>query len=256
MKALKILIGLVVGLIVVAAIAVYFGLKNIDGIVKNVVEDVGSQSIGTNVTLSDVKIALQDGKAKLSGLSIANPQGFSNADAFSLGEIAVGVDLKSVGKDVLVINEVLISDIHLLAEHAGVNDINLQALMDNLKANTGGTSSSESGGADEGSSSDIKLAVEKFTFAGGDIQVKSEQFGEKTLKLPKIALSNLGSADNGLTPEELANAAIQPLLNQAKKAVQDYAKAEAEEKLREKIEEKLSEKLDKKDIDKLKSLFK
>ena len=31
MKALKILIGLVVGLIVVAAIAVYFGLKNIDG---------------------------------------------------------------------------------------------------------------------------------------------------------------------------------------------------------------------------------
>ena len=255
MKALKIILGLFTALVVVVAIVVYVGLKNIDSIVKNVVEEVGPKVIGTEVSLSDVKITLAEGRAELFGLSIANPEGFSNADAFSLGQVAVELDLGSLGKDVLVINEVLISDIQLLAEQTGMKDINLQTLLNNLKSGSG-TSSSSTPQPSESSASDFKMAVKKFTFAGGNIHLTSEQLGEKDLKLPTIALKDLGSASNGLTPDQLATAAMEPLLNQAKESVQDYAEAEAKEKAREKIEEKLSEKLDKDDMDKLKSLFK
>ena len=49
---------------------------------------------------------------------------------------------------------------------------------------------------------------------------------------------------------------MEPLLAQAKEAVQDYAEAEAKEKAQEAIEKKLKEKLGDEDIDKIKSLFK
>lgn len=45
------------------------------------------------------------------GLGIVNFEGFSDVDVMNLGEIVIELDIGSVGKDVLVINEVLVGDI-------------------------------------------------------------------------------------------------------------------------------------------------
>ena len=258
MKALKILGGLLVLAVVVVAIVVFLGLQNLDKLVKAGVEEVGPEVVGTPVKLSDVKIKLTEGRGELHGLSVANPSGFSNANALSLGEIALELDPASLTGDVVVINEILIKGTSVLAELKGLKDTNLQALLNNIKANTGSGGQQQSSASSGSSSSDIRLAVKKFTFADSSIKLVSDQLGEKTLQLPAINLSNLGSASKGLTPEELAAAVVQPLLASAKEAVKDYVEENAKDKAEAKLKEKLSEKLGEdggEKLDQLKSLF-
>lgn len=260
MKAVKILLGLVVAAIAIVAIVVVIGLQNIDQLVKRGVEKVGPQVVGTAVHLEDVKISLTEGRGELFGLTIANPKGFSKANAFSLGEIALDIDTASLTGDVIVINEILISKAHLLAEQKGLTENNLQTLMDNVKAKSaqGASGSKTESTSTESEGADVLLAVKKFTFKDSDMRILSDQWGEQTLKMPTISLANLGSADKGLTPDELATAVIKPLIAQAKKAAQKHLESMAKEKAAEKVNEELSKQLGEdgaKKLNELKSLF-
>ncbi|MBU3070049.1 hypothetical protein KOI40_09460 [Aestuariicella sp. G3-2] len=259
MKAFKIVAGLVVAVIAIAAVAVVLVLQNLDQMIKTVVEESGSEVLGTEVRLESSKITLKEGRGELHNLTIANPPGFSQDSAFSLGEIALDIDLKSLGGDVIVLNEVLVSDAHLLVEEKALTQINVQTLMDNVKKNTASGKGSNTSGEQAADSESMpaeetKLAIEKFTLQGINMRIITAEWGERSLTLPPLQLTNLGSRDNGLTPEEMTQAIIKPVLAKAEKAakdeLQDLAKEKAEEKLKEKLSEEDSEKLDQ-----LKSLF-
>ena len=265
MKTLKIFAGIVAVVIAVIAIVVVIGLQNLDKIIKTAVEEVGSQVLSTAVQLDTVEIQLTNGRGELHGLSIANPKGFSDTSAISLGEITLEIDPESLGKEVIVINEILINNAHLLAEFKSLKENNLQSLLNNLDSgsgsdsNTGKNDSSTDDTPADNKSTDIKLAVKKFTFSESSIRLLSEQFGEKTLSLSKIELLNVGSATNGLSPEQLTTTLMGTILSETKKAVQRAVKKLAKGKAKDKLKEKLSEKLDADDLEKLnelKSLFK
>ena len=102
------------------------------------------------------------------------------------------------------------------------------------------------------------MAVKKFTFADASIELVSDQFGEKTISLPSINLRNLGSAEKGLTPDELASAVMTPVLAAAKETVKNYLETMAKDKAEAAVKKKLSEKLGEggaEKLDQLKSLF-
>lgn len=256
MKTIKVVLGVLVTIIAVAAIVVVVGLQNIDKIVKTAVEEIGPKVLGTEVRLAEVKIDIAAGRGELRGLTVANPKGFSAANVFSLGETALEIDTSSITGDVIVINEVLISNAYLLAEQKGLNDTNLQALLDNIESGSEDSAAkpaSAASSADSGAK-EILLAVKKFTFTDSKMTLVSQQFGEQSLDLPPIRLSNLGSKEKGLTPEQLANAVIKPLIAQAKKAAKDRLEDLAKEKLSEKLTEKLGKDGAEK-LNQLKSLF-
>lgn len=258
MKALKILLGTLVAVVAVVAIVVVIGLQNIDKIVKTAVEEVGPKVLGTPVQLAEVNIKVTEGRGELRGLTVANPRGFSDASAFSLGEIALEIDTESLTGDVIVIDEILIKNASLLAEQKGLKDTNLQALLNNVQSNSAGANKPQAETQKTEAGSDVRLAVKKFTFADSDMKLVSEQLGEHTVKLPAINLTNLGSKEKGLTPEELANAVIEPLIAQAKRAAQDRLEDLAKEKAKEELNKKLTEKLGEDGAEKLnqlKSLF-
>ena len=260
MKAVKVILGILVAAVVVVAIVIVIALQNINGIVKTAVETVGPEVTKTEVRLSEVDIVLTEGKGALRGLTIANPSGFSNANAFSLGEVSLQIDPASLTGDVIVINEILITGAQLLAEQKNIKDTNLQALLNNVTAGSSNASSAsstaESGATDSGDS--VRLAVEKFTFSASEVRLVTEQWGERTLKLPAIKLKNLGSKDKGLTPAELTQAVLKPILAQAKAAVskqlEEIAKDKAEAKMKEKLDDELDDE-QKGQLNKLKSLF-
>ncbi|MBR9911887.1 MAG: hypothetical protein GYB33_16200 [Gammaproteobacteria bacterium] len=257
MKAVKIIAGVLVAIVAIVAIVLVVGLQNLDKIVKSAVEELGPQVMGSSVTLDEVKITLTEGRGELRGLNVGNPKGFSSANALSMGEVALEIDPASVTGPVIVINEVLISNTQLLAELKGLKDSNLQALYNNVRANTAGSGKAQAQPA-AGDQAEVRLAVKKFTFADGSIQLVSDQLGEKTLKLPAIRLRDLGSVEQGLTPDELAAAVMQPILAAAKEAVQDYVEGMAKDKAKEALKDKLSEKLGEdgaEKLDQLKSLF-
>ncbi len=259
MKALKIVGGLVVVAVIVIAIVAVVTLQNIDSIVKGLVEDVGSDVVGTEVRLQEAKIGLTEGRAQLSQLTIANPAGFSNTSAFSLGDIAVTLDLKSLtGGGVIVIEEVMVRDAHLLAEQKNLTDINLQKLLNNVTGGKSGSSTPQEADTASEAGSDVRLAVEKFTLEGTQMRLLTEEWGERTVQLPAIKLNNIGSREQGLTPDQLAEAVMKPLLQQARAAAEKELKDLAQEKAKEKINEELEKNLSEEDaekVDQLKSLF-
>ncbi len=258
MKAFKILAGLMVVLLVMAIGAGIFLVKNLDGLVKTVIEDAGSQTLKTEVRLSEAAIGLKEGRAALHGLTIANPPGFSQSPALSLGEVAVDIELKSLGSGVIVLNEVLVSDAHLLAEQKDLTRINLNVLLQNVKQQGQSSAAASEPKQTTSDGEPIRLAIEKLTLEAIDMRLLSDQWGERTVTVPPIYLSNLGDKEHGLTPEQMASAILQPLLDQAKRVLEDELKQRAKEEARGAVEKKLKESLDEDDqekLNRLKSLF-
>lgn len=256
MKLGKVIGGLLLVGIAVVAILVFVGLSNLDAIIKTAVESVGPQVTKTSVSLDQAKFELTQGRGELQGLVVGNPAGFSSDYALSMGRVAVEVDPASVTGPVIVIREILVDGARLMAEQKDLTHSNLQALLNNIK---GGEAAQDAGGAgQESAGGDVRLMVEKFQFINSSAQVITEEWGDKTLNLPDIKLANIGDKQTGLTPDELAEAVLKPVIEQARrgvtKALESEAKAKAEAKLKEELSEKLSDE-DSEKLDKLKSLF-
>lgn len=260
MKSVKVLLGLLVGAAVIVVLVVVLALQNINEIVKTAVETVGPKVVGTEVRLAEVEIQLSAGRGDLKGLSVANPAGYQKPHAFSLGEIALDIDPASLTKDVVVIDEILVSAAQLVAEYKDTKNNNLQSLLDNIQSGSGTAKETSAPQTEaESAPSDVLLAVRKFTFEGTTIDVVTPKWGERKVTLPAIHLSDLGSPSKGLTPEQLTQTVIKQLLDQAKKAVSSDLKTLAKDKAKKELKEKLAGKIsaeDKEKLEGLKSLFK
>lgn len=79
-------------LLVAAAGAGWYLFHNLDRLVAHVIETSGSGMTGTAVRVEGVNVSLADGRATLTGLTVANPPGYSDEPAVSLGEISARVD--------------------------------------------------------------------------------------------------------------------------------------------------------------------
>ena len=104
----KILIGVVVVVVALAGVITYIFL-NAGDIVKQVVEEVGSDATKTKVTLNSVDLSLQSGEAALIGFQMGNPEGFKSPKFMSFGLVSVKIDTGSLSEDVIVIKEVVIA---------------------------------------------------------------------------------------------------------------------------------------------------
>ena len=222
--------------------------QNLDGLVKDVIEQVGSEATGTAVKVGGVELSLTDGAGSITGLSIANPAGYSPNSLFAMDSIGVDIDPATLADDVIVVESIVIDGARVLAEQAG-SSTNIQALMDGMSAGGDGADSGDASGA-----SGPKLAVQKIQFTNGNLNLKSDVFGERTLTLADFTLNNLGSADEGLTPDELGSEIAAGLLGQVKDAVKDNISDLAREAAQDKLKEKLGEQAGE-GLNKLKGLF-
>ena len=113
----KVLIGVVVVLVVIGGAGVYVFL-NAGGIIKQIVEEVGSEATKTKVSLSEVDLSIQSGEAALKGFQMGNPSGFQTPKAMSFGVVSVKIDPASVTQDVILIKEVVIAKPDITYEFA------------------------------------------------------------------------------------------------------------------------------------------
>ena len=253
MKAGKV-VGVV--LIVAALVAVIVGvslLNNINAIIKAAVESEGPKVTGTEVLLNvvDINLGLESAGGELKQFSIANPAGFTQPQVFSAETIRVAVDPTSLVGDVIVMKDITIEGIHFYAEQKGLTT-NLQALQKNLDAFMGPSTAAPAQSDEPVSETDVRLMVQNLKFADSGLHLTTEKYGSFDLKLPSFELSNLGDKKVGLSPAQLGNAIMQPLVKRAKKQAEkalkdrakDEVKARAEEKLKEKLGDDVAEKLD------------
>ncbi len=248
-KAVKIVLGLVAVVVIGVVIVSVLVLQNLDAIIKQVIEDVGSDVVGTPVTVSEVKFTLTDGRGEIYGLSIANPPGFQSDKAFEMDEIALQVSPASLTGPVIIIDEIKVDGARLTAEQKGATT-NLSALLDGMNT----TSSDEPAPEPSGEPTDVRLALKQFSFTNSSAALETAQYGGKTLDMPGIRLSDIGDEQTGLTPEQLASEMLSSVIRQAEKAVKDYLEDLVKDAAKEEVNKALDEKIGAENREKLEGL--
>jgi len=255
MKAVKIIGGIVLVLLVVVAVGGYFLWSNLDNLVKDMIEDVGSDVTRTGVQLDSVQLDLTTGRSQLNGLTIKNPQGYESEYALKLDTIVVQIDPTSLRDPVIVISQVSIDGAKLIAEQKGENT-NLGQLLKNMEKDSGSKTPPP---AEESSSQDIRLMLKKFDFLNARATVVSEITETQSIEIPDIREINVGDTKKGLTPDQLAQTLLGNIVKKVQKSVTRYLRDLGVEAVEKKLTEKLKEKLSADDMSKvegLKNLFK
>jgi hypothetical protein len=205
MKKFLKLTTLVVLLLIVG---LYVGVTYFMGsIVKAGVTGFGPKLTQTKVELDGATISPLTGSGTLTGFAVGNPQGWSDANAFTLGKVHIDVEPLSIFGDHIVINEIIIDGPEFLYETRIVTS-NIKDLLKNIESFTGG------GGKDaktkEGKP--IKFVVKKFRLTNGKARLG---VGPAALPVPMLPISidNLGVKEGGITPDQLATAVMTNVLS-------------------------------------------
>jgi hypothetical protein len=108
--------------------------------------------------------------------------------------------------------------------------------------------------AETGEAADVRLMLESFAFVNSAGTIKTEQFGEKSLKIPEVRVSNLGDRQTGLTPQQLTNALMSSVMKQVQQAVGAYLKNLAKDAAKEELNKQIDEKIGAENREKLEGL--
>lgn len=230
---MKKIILIVAGVAVVLVIALVVVLTlSLDSLVKKGVETVGPQITKTEMKLDKASISILSGSGALHGFLIGNPEGYKTPAAIKVGEASLGVQPMSVLSDKIHITHVRVVGPEVTFEGALGSKNNLNKIMENVEAATGGGATSTdkpaSQPADSGASK--KLQVDEFVISGAKVNVTLTALGGRTLTLsiPDIRFTNLGSGPEGITAGELTKIVLKGInketFNAVEKAVSDLGK--------------------------------
>lgn len=200
----KILIG-ISAIVVVVVLAVVFFLGNIDKIVKGALEGVGSELLGVPVKVASVKIELKSGSGQITGLTIANPTGYSAPNAFQMDMIRLGLNLGSLGKQPIVVDELKVVNPVVQLEVKEDGSSNLKTLQDNIdknrvKADKKAVKQTSSDATQKGEP--VRISIGKLSMSGVTVHVNAPGQEPQTVVIPDIVEENVGN-ESGLTPGEI-----------------------------------------------------
>lgn len=200
----KILIGISAIVVVVVLVVVFF-LGNIDKIVKGALEGVGSELLGVPVKVASVKIELKSGSGQITGLTIANPTGYSAPNAFQMDMIRLGFNLGSLGKQPIVVDELKVVNPVVQLEVKEDGSSNLKTLQDNIdknrvKADKKAVKQTSSDATQKGEP--VRISVGKLSMTGVTVHVNAPGQEPQTVVIPDIVEDNVGN-ESGLTPGEI-----------------------------------------------------
>jgi hypothetical protein len=202
------------GVLVLVAGALWLLTQNLDGLVKRAIESYGSETAGTEVRITEVRIFLGEGRGTLRGLTVANPPGYSPSPLFTLNDITLVLDTLSLTAAVPVIDELRIGATAFRYELDAGGHSNLGILQKNMKG------SAKSGGGNQAKGAEKRLKIKRLVMADGEatLELGSLDIGRATVKVPGVTLTDLGG-DQGLTPRELSQIVLNALGKNLEKSV-------------------------------------
>lgn len=218
---------IVISILVVIALAVGGTLFYLDSLVRSGVETAGSRVLGTQVAVAGVSLSPLSGNGTIRGLTIANPQGFSAAYAFELGEVAMQLDAGSLFGEVIEIDYIRIDSPTINYENTVRTD-NLRALLANIP-DSGQVQSEDTGPGRE-------LLIREFQLLNPRLNLITP-VASGPISIPDITLSDIGTAGSGgATPE----AVIRTILARINRAIVEGNLPQVEE-YRQRARERLQE---------------
>ena len=185
-------------IVVILLVLGFVLFSNLDSTVKSIIENAGTQALGTAVHVSGLDISLANETASMNGLSITNPQGFKAGDLLKTNSISITVG--DVTNKTLTIKEIIVNGMTVSYE-PGPNGTNIDALKRNLKSAPSPGSSGDKSSGKSGGGFDVIIQQLKIVHAQIIPDIKGFS---GTVNLPDIVLNNIGSKGNPATPTQIA----------------------------------------------------
>lgn len=209
----------VIAIIALGALILSFSM---DRIIKSNIEQTTSDMLDTSVEVNDASISILDGTGSIDGITIHNPEGFSDNPAVKLQQISIKMDLATILSDTVIIDSIEIKQPEVYFEQKGAG-INLEKLSESLN---------------EAPSTDINLIVDYLLVEEGLIKLTTEtdevQSTETTFD--RFELTGIGREENN-TIEQTVRQILRPVLERAaQEAVEQGLLDAAKEKLKDVFE--------------------
>lgn len=209
-RAMKIGLGMGLGILVVTGGAVFYVLSSLDSIVKSAVERYGSEATQATVRLGDVEISPTTGQGALRGFLVGNPDGFNSPSALKVAGIRIDLDESTLTEPTVVINEIVV-DKPVVTYEIGAQGTNIEAIHRNVNAYAGAqkqqrtTGGTAGGGAPSKEGDDLSLVIRRLRITNGTVKVSAGGIagGNLSATLPTIQLTDVGKDTGGVTPAEM-----------------------------------------------------
>jgi hypothetical protein len=213
MKRIKRIILVLVLLVIVLVGA---GIFWINHIAKVGIEAGSTYALGVDTTLDGVDIGILAGRSELSGLTVANPEGFASPHFLSLGNGVVSVSLGSLTRDTVEVPEFSLTGIDMNLERIKGKS-NYGVITNNLgRFESGDAEDKEetaSGEEDDGKKfvireiliRDVKVHVNYVPTAGEAVR--------STVPVKELRLENVGTgSEGGVQVAELTSTLIKAIM--------------------------------------------
>lgn len=203
---------LFIGLIALIAVVVVVVYTQLNTMVKTGVETAGPEALSVAVSVGSVSISPLSGKVNIKDFAIGQPDGFGEGDMVQLGEFSMKVETSTLLDDHIIVDEIVIDRPVFDARVIG-SQSNFQALQKKL---------AEGSGPSEIDGQPITLTIRSLAVRAPQISVQKEggilQVDED-IKLADFTLTNLGTDEKGLSPQEIARHVMDTLQPQITKAL-------------------------------------
>lgn len=195
------------------AVALMFGggvylYANLGSIAKGFIERAGSETLGVQVRMANLDIQVENRRAIVTNLRIANPSGFSKPHALTVGTISV--TLGDLSQELIKIKDISVDETNVYVEVKS-DGSNLSKIQSNIKTEP-----------QQSNTEMPKVIVSRFALTDANVQPTVTLIGEQdlgTVSVPPIILTGIGEKENGI----LVNEAIGQIMGHVLKKVEQAA---------------------------------
>lgn len=215
MKKIVKRLGIVAGVLVLVVVGVVvFVFARVDAIAKMAIERGGTYALGVNTTVKSADVKVFSGEFAMSGLEVANPEGFGAPHFLTMGSAGVAVSLASLNKPIVELPRLSLEELDVRLERRpdgsnyGVILANLEKLKSPAK-DTSPQASEKKLVIDELSIKNVKVSIDLLGLPGGSSRV-TVPIGE--IKLSQVGKTGKGVGGTGVTLDELAGIVVQAVM--------------------------------------------
>ncbi len=222
----KILIALLL-LTVVIGFGAYYVLRNIDSITKDIIEESGSEVLGTVVSVGAVQVQLSKGIATINDLSVANPSGYSENPAIRFAELTAEIEITTG-----IVKQIYSSQPEIRVEFRGAES-NFQVFSKNIKASAEENASAEEKQPESGERQPGKdpslVQINQVVVEQAKATVTMDDDKSRELTIDRLEFVNLRGSPQQITRVVLGQFIEQVLKAVARQSLEDKANQILEE---------------------------
>jgi hypothetical protein len=205
-------------------------LADLDGLVKNAINDYGSKMTKSKVSAGSVKININNGQGIIMNFLIQNPIGFNTPYALKINQFEFVADPSTFKKEVTVIHQIKIEAPDIVYEKCD-DDTNFEVLERNIKEYVESLRQRDEIGRNalvEQSKKDLqespeakKFIIEEIVINNPKVAVSAGFMRGKTIAVnfPNLVLKNIGAEKKGVPASEIGEEVVHALKEKLSEAI-------------------------------------